>query len=71
MEQGDLFQSQKTMSRQCRNILTRLRRGPATNIDLNTICYRYGARIYELRQGGHQIDKTRLDRGVWEYRLAR
>ena len=36
-------------------ILARLRRGPATNAELNDICFRYSARIYELRAAGHDI----------------
>ena len=41
-----------------------------TNEQLNDICYRYGARIFELRQEGHQIDRTFSSRGrvVYEYR---
>ena len=30
-------------------------KGSATNIELNRICYRYSARLHELRQEGHQI----------------
>ena len=73
MEQGDLFHQQKSMSRQCHNILSRLRRGPVTNTELiERFCYRYGARLHELRHDhGEQIDKRQLERGVWEYELAR
>lgn len=35
---------------------------------LNKICFRYGARIYDLRQKGHEIEKQ-SQRGVWYYRL--
>jgi predicted alpha/beta hydrolase family esterase len=35
---------------------------------LNNICFRYGARIYELREAGHEIDKKRMH-NVWYYRL--
>ena len=40
---------------QKQQILARLRRGPATNRDLNAIAFRYSARIAELRAEGHQI----------------
>ena len=36
-------------------ILDRLRRGPATNAELITIAHRFGARIHELRNEGHDI----------------
>ncbi len=35
---------------------------------LNNICFRYGARIYDLRQKGHEIEKQ-SKQGVWYYRL--
>ncbi len=37
-------------------------------------CFRLGARIYDLRQSGHSIDRTMVDVGtgkhVAQYRLA-
>ena len=36
-------------------ILARLRKGPATNRELNDIAFRYSARIAELRDEGHAI----------------
>ena len=36
-------------------ILARLRKGPATNRELNDIAFRYSARISELRDEGHAI----------------
>jgi len=37
---------------------------------LNNICFRYGARLWELKhQDGYEIEK-RSRRGVWEYRLV-
>ncbi len=44
------------MATQKERILHRLRRGPATNRDLNEIAFRYSARIAELRDDGHHID---------------
>ena len=48
-------------------VLARLRAGPATNVDLNGICYRYGGRIFELRHEGHVIERECLEKGVWRY----
>ena len=50
-------------------ILVRLRAGSATNVELNAICYRYGARILELKREGHAITKEHEGRGVWRYML--
>ena len=61
-------------SRNSRNktaVLKRLERGPATNIELNAICFRYGARIFELRKEGHDIAKTRTAPGLFVYTLRR
>ena len=45
-------------------------RGPvgATNVELNAICFRYGARIFELRKAGFDI-KTRRE-GETEFRFV-
>lgn len=37
---------------------------------LNNICFRYGARIHELRRAGHEIEKSRVH-GIWYYRLKK
>ena len=51
-------------------ILARLQQGPATNVELNAICYRYGARIFELKRDGYAIDKACVAAGVWRYTLT-
>jgi hypothetical protein len=38
------------------------------NVELNKICFRYGARITELRQGGNDIEAERVKRGLFRYR---
>lgn len=48
----------------------RLALGPATNLELNKICFRYGARIHELRKRGCVITKETLSPGVFRYTLA-
>lgn len=39
------------------------------NTELNRICFRYGARIYELRQDGYSISCIRLKQGIYNYVL--
>ena len=41
-------------------ILARLRQGPATSVDLNAICYRFGGRINELRNMEYKIETTSI-----------
>ena len=52
-------------------ILGRLQAGPATGLQLATSGggLRFGARILELRQAGHNIEAIHKGSGVWEYRL--
>ena len=40
----------------------------ATNGELNAICFRYGARIFELRKAGYVIETLR--QGETEFRFA-
>jgi hypothetical protein len=51
-------------------VLARLQQGPASNVELNGICFRYGARIFELIRDGHPIRKTHVGDGVWRYTLV-
>ena len=51
-------------------VLARLRQGSATNIELNAICYRYGARLLELKREGHPWVKESEGRGVYRYMLT-
>lgn len=41
--------------------------GSATNRELNTICFRYGARLHELRQEGHLIATEQLKDGLFRF----
>jgi hypothetical protein len=38
-----------------------------TNAQLNTICFRYGARIHELRNDGYIIVTNRLGKGLFSF----
>lgn len=53
-------------------ILTLLReRGAAgaTNVELNAICFRYGARLWELRKAGYNIRTESLGDGLYRFTL--
>lgn len=51
------------------NILKRNKRG-VYNWDLNNICFRYSARIMELRKEGHNISVELISKGVYKYYLT-
>lgn len=42
-----------------------------TNVDLNKICFRYSARIHELRSEGWQIEREYVRQGVHRYWIVR
>ena len=42
-------------------------KGRATNAELNRICFRYGARIHDLRSDGYIIVTNRLKSGLFEF----
>lgn len=50
-----------------RNLLTE--RGVVTNHELNEVCYRYAARIHELRKAGWVIESKRIGAGIWRFTL--
>ena len=39
------------------------------NTELNNVCFRYGARIYELRKLGHRIKTVNEARGLFRFVL--
>lgn len=43
------------------------KKGTVTNRELNRICFRYGARIWELRREGHTIVSNKVRGGLWEF----
>lgn len=51
-------------------VLARLQQGPATNLELITICQRISGRIYDLRRRGHIIAVDALQPGVYRYTLT-
>lgn len=41
------------------------------NIELNEIAYRYGRRIFELRQDGYRIRTSHIKNATWRFTLLR
>lgn len=64
-------ESKPRLTRQACEVLARLERGPATNIELIPISSRFSARIYDLRKAGYVIDTDMVDRanGITLYTL--
>lgn len=58
-----------TQTKQILNLLKKRRY--VTNIELNKICYRYSARIHELRSEGWDIEKDQIKKGVFRYWLVK
>lgn len=58
------------LSAQHAKILDRLREGPATNLELELIAHRFGARLNELKRAGHPWLKRCIKPGLYEYRLT-
>ena len=52
-------------------VLERLRKGPATNMELLPISARFSARIHELRKAGFVINRANLGDGLFEYSLGK
>ena len=45
-------------------------KGSATNVELNKICYRFSARIHELRQEGYNIISVHEKGSIWRFYLG-
>lgn len=43
------------------------KKGKLTNRQLNKICFRYAARLHELRKEGHIIVSNHVKEGLWEF----
>lgn len=57
---------------QTQKILKLLKDAPdntVTNADLNKVCFRYGARLHDLRNAGHNITSRQLRKGLWAFTL--
>lgn len=40
-----------------------------SNIEMNKICFRYGARLWELQQAGYLFEK-RNEKNIWYWKLS-
>ena len=79
MTQGELnFNNDKPLRGQKRELLELLILGWMFNEEgwvhfrrLNNVCFRYGARIFELRRlyGENFIEEKRTEGNVWHYRI--
>lgn len=41
-----------------------------TNAELNSVCFRYAARVFELRRDGHRIETVEVKRGLFKFVLS-
>lgn len=44
-------------------------KGSAANIELNRVCFRFSARLYDLRQEGHDIVSVHEKCSIWRFYL--
>jgi hypothetical protein len=51
------------------NALRKARSSGVTNVDLHKICFRYSARIHELRNDGHKIT-TQKEGNLYRFTLS-
>lgn len=71
MSTGNLAPEFKRRGTQADRILARLRSGPATNLELQEIAHRFGARLGDLKGRGIKYEVTKGDRpGVFIYTLT-
>lgn len=55
---------------QTKRILKLLKeKGTVSNAELNKICFRYGARLHDLRRDGHIIVTNRVKEGLYTFTL--
>lgn len=60
----------RAMNHQEQILALLIARGPqgVTNVEFNRdVCFRYGARIYELRQQGYLIETVRFGEGLFRF----
>lgn len=66
-EDGDAEKQQRSM---VLDALKKARSAGVVNVELNRICFRYGARLFELRRMGYSIKTTREAGRVFRFTLA-
>jgi len=53
---------------QIKKILTLFKtKRTVSNFELNKVCYRYAARIHELRKDGYRIVSNHVGGGLWNF----
>jgi len=62
-------EERKRLGESAQKVLGRLLAGRATNVELARIALRYGARLKELRDRGHDIRIVRREAGLNVYEL--
>lgn len=65
METETLKRPKKSQTAQILELLKT--NGRATNRQLNNICFRYGARLFELRREGHIIVTNQVKDSLYEF----
>jgi len=68
---GVLDEDRPRLSEQCLAIADKLRRGPATNLELGDHAQRFGARLHDLKRAGFLWKRTPLGQGVNQYAMIR
>lgn len=62
----------KHMTPQTKKILEKLKRkSKVYNYELNKICFRYAARVHDLRKLGHKIESKCEGLGIWSFKLIK
>jgi ribosomal protein S27AE len=70
MQQDELIADIERRAHARSRVLAALQSGPVDSAALNAICYRYGARIMELRRAGWPIAAKREGKVLWRYELT-
>lgn len=59
----------KTQGERILDLLERRGLMGATSAELNQICFRYSARILDLRKQGYDVQSIQMKKGLWLYIL--
>lgn len=63
------MQKKQSQKEKIYNLLSQAGNVGVSNYDLNNICFRYGARIQELRQEGYNIESKKVVGSMWKFIL--
>lgn len=62
-------QDRLRLNTQTQEIISRLKNGPITNVELSSIALKYTSRISDARKLGLKIKCTRVEKGITQYTL--